>query len=142
MRELFEKIGEEISDHASAHRLPAGLVLTGGGSLLAGPAELGRDVLRMPVRVASPQGVGGLTDHLLTPVYSTSIGLLLWAARVDPRAGARALRTAAQRHPGWGRDARPRAPLLPLTRGPPGRDVDRMRQKNVPSTLRQDDSRA
>jgi cell division protein FtsA len=82
MRELFEKIGDEISGHASAHRLPAGLVLTGGGALLADTAELGRDVLEMPVRVAAPQGVGGLTDHLLTPSYSTAIGLLLWAARV------------------------------------------------------------
>jgi cell division protein FtsA len=82
MRELFEKIGDEISGHASAHRLPAGLVLTGGGSQLAGTAELGRDVLEMPVRVAAPHGVGGLTDHLLTPSYSTAIGLLLWAARV------------------------------------------------------------
>jgi cell division protein FtsA len=82
MRELFEKIGEQISGHASVHRLPAGLVLTGGGSQLAGVAELGRDVLQMPVRVASPAGVGGLTDHLLTPSYATAIGLLLWAARV------------------------------------------------------------
>jgi cell division ATPase FtsA len=39
-------------------------------------------VLQIPVRVASPEGVGGLTDHLLTPSYSTAIGLLLWAARV------------------------------------------------------------
>lgn len=82
MRELLEKIGEEINDNASAHRLPAGLVLTGGGSQLADIAELGRDVLGMPVRVASPEGVGGLTDHLLTPSYATAIGLLLWAARV------------------------------------------------------------
>ena len=29
-----------------------------------------------------PAGVGGLTDGLMTPAYSTSIGLLLWAARV------------------------------------------------------------
>ena len=82
MREVFEKIGEELAENATAHSLPAGLVLTGGGSLLADAAELGRDVLQMPVRVASPAGVGGLTDHLLTPTYSTAIGLLLWAARV------------------------------------------------------------
>ena len=55
---------------------------TGGGSQLAGVAELGREVLQIPVRVASPVGVGGLTDHLLTPSYATAIGLLLWAARV------------------------------------------------------------
>ena len=82
MRELFEKIGEEIGGNSTAHRLPAGLVMTGGGSMLAAAAELGREVLQMPVRVASPEGVGGLTDHLLTTTYSTAIGLLLWAARV------------------------------------------------------------
>ncbi len=82
MRELFEKIGEEMAANASAHRLPAGLVLTGGASQLANAAELARDTLDVPVRVAAPEGVGGLTDHLLTPSYSTAIGLLLWAAHV------------------------------------------------------------
>lgn len=80
MRELFEKIGEELDRGGEAHRLPAGLVLTGGGSLMSGTASLGREVLGMPVRVAAPTGVGGLTDHLLTPAHATSIGLLLWAA--------------------------------------------------------------
>jgi cell division protein FtsA len=82
MRELFEKIGEEMARGGHAQRLPAGLVLTGGASLLAGSAELGREVLNLPVRVSSPVGVGGLTDHLLVPAYATSIGLLQWAARV------------------------------------------------------------
>ena len=82
MRELFEKIGEEMSANATAHRLPAGLVLTGGASQLANAAELAREVLDVPVRVAAPEGVGGLTDHLLTPPFSTAIGLLLWAAHV------------------------------------------------------------
>jgi cell division protein FtsA len=102
MRELFEKIGEDIDAAGDAHRLPAGLVLTGGGSLMAGAAELGREVLRMPVRVAAPTGVGGLTDHLLTPVYSTSIGLLLWAARVVTSHDT-ARYEAPTTAPGWGR---------------------------------------
>ncbi len=79
MRELFEKIGEEMSASASAHRLPAGLVLTGGAARLANAADLARDVLGIPVRVAEPEGIGGLTDNLLTPEYATAIGLLLWA---------------------------------------------------------------
>ncbi|MGD8683444.1 MAG: cell division protein FtsA [Chloroflexota bacterium] len=79
MHELFEKIGQEMTENASAHRLPAGLVLTGGAAQLANAAELARDVLQVPVRVAAPEGIGGLTDHLLTPQYATAIGLLLWA---------------------------------------------------------------
>ena len=48
----------------------------------AGAAELGRSVLQMPVRVAAPTGIGGLVDTLLEPSYSTSVGLLLWGAKV------------------------------------------------------------
>ena len=80
MREVFEKIGDEIDRAGHKGMLPAGLVLTGGASQLAGSARLGREVLQMPVRVAGPSGVGGLTDHLLTPAYSTSLGLLMWGA--------------------------------------------------------------
>ena len=82
MRELFEKLGEAMAAGGHGQRLPAGLVLTGGGALLSGCAELGREVLGIPVRVAIPTGVGGLTDGLLMPSQATSIGLLLWAARV------------------------------------------------------------
>jgi len=81
MREVFEKIGDEIERVGYRGMLPAGLVLTGGAAQLAGAAKLGREVLQMPVRVAGPSGVGGLTDHLLTPAYSTSLGLLMWGAQ-------------------------------------------------------------
>ena len=81
IRELFEKLGEEIDLSGHGGMLPAGLVLTGGSAQLAGIAELGREVLEMPVRVATPTGIGGLTDNLLTPAFSTSIGLLRWGAR-------------------------------------------------------------
>ena len=79
MRETFELIGAEIQA-GGAGMLPAGLILTGGGAQLAGIAELGREVLSMPVRVVGPTGVGGLTDSILTPSYATSIGLLQWGA--------------------------------------------------------------
>ena len=61
MRETFELIGARDPGAAGAGMLPAGLILTGGGAQLAGVAELGREVLQMPVRVAVPSGVGGLS---------------------------------------------------------------------------------
>ncbi len=81
MREVFEKIGEQIEKAGTGGMMPAGLVLTGGAAQLSGAARLGREVLGMPVRVAGPSGVSGLTDHLLTPAYSTSLGLLMWGAQ-------------------------------------------------------------
>jgi cell division protein FtsA len=79
MRETFELLSAEMRS-AGAGMLPAGLILTGGASQLSGIAELGRDVLQMPVRVVAPVGLGGLTDSILTPAYSTAIGLLQWGA--------------------------------------------------------------
>ena len=79
VREMFELLKAEM-DSAGHGMLPAGLILTGGAAQLAGAAELGREVLQMPVRVGSPSGVGGLVDNLLTPVYSTAVGLLMWGA--------------------------------------------------------------
>jgi len=79
MRENFELLGSEIRS-AGGGMLPAGLILTGGAAQLAGVAELGREVLQMPVRVVAPTGVGGLTDSILTPAYSTAMGLLQWGA--------------------------------------------------------------
>jgi cell division protein FtsA len=79
MRETFELLGAEMRS-AGAGMLPAGLILTGGASQLSGIAELGREVLQIPVRVAAPANIGGLVDTLLTPAYSTGVGLLAWGA--------------------------------------------------------------
>ena len=78
MRETFELLRNEMA--AAPGMLPAGIILTGGASQLAGVAELGRNVLEMPVRVAGPSGISGLVDTLLTPSYSTAVGLLQWGA--------------------------------------------------------------
>jgi cell division protein FtsA len=61
--------------------VPAGLVLTGGSSNLSGIEALGRDILRLPVRVGTPSNMYGITDALRDPAYATSVGLLLWGAR-------------------------------------------------------------
>src|ERR687898_2504143 len=73
MRETFELMRNEIRA-GGVNMLPAGVILTGGASQLAGIAELGREVLEMPVRVAAPTNIGGLVDTLLTPAYSPGVG--------------------------------------------------------------------
>ena len=61
--------------------VPAGLVLTGGSSNLSGVDVLGRDILRLPVRVGAPSNIYGISDALRDPAYATSVGLLLWGAK-------------------------------------------------------------
>ena len=67
--------------------VPAGLVLTGGSSNLSGIDVLGRDILRLPVRVGAPTSVNGITDALRDPAYATSVGLLLWGMNGQGRRG-------------------------------------------------------
>lgn len=81
MRELFELVYEEIKKSGTAGMLPGGLVLSGGGSLMRGVADLAREVTDMPVRIGSPLHVGGLADKVNSPVFATGVGLLIYGAK-------------------------------------------------------------
>jgi len=61
--------------------IPAGLVLTGGSSNLSGIEALGRDIMKLPVRVGIPTDLSGITDVLRDPAHATSVGLLLWGEK-------------------------------------------------------------
>jgi cell division protein FtsA len=77
--EIFELLLQEIKRSGYDGLLPAGMVLTGGSSLLPGIRALASDVLGLPVRLARPENLMGLTDQIYSPAYSTSVGLLYWA---------------------------------------------------------------
>ncbi|MFH0768060.1 MAG: cell division protein FtsA [Chloroflexota bacterium] len=61
--------------------VPAGLVLTGGSSKLHGMDILGREILKLPVRIGSPAHMPGISDALYDPAYATAVGLLLWGVK-------------------------------------------------------------
>ncbi len=71
------------SDYESL--VPAGLVLTGGSSNLSGMDTLGRDILRLPVRIGVPMNMNGISDSLRDPAYATAVGLLIWGAKNEGR---------------------------------------------------------
>lgn len=88
LTEIFTLIGMEIKRSGFAGLLPSGIVVTGGGAETIGVAEVGKDVLRMSVRIASPSGVTGLIDEISSPAYSTSVGLLLYGEKLGPSASS------------------------------------------------------
>jgi len=77
--EIFSLLLQEIKRSGYDGLLPAGMVLTGGTSQMPGIRNLASHVMGLPVRVARPENLLGLTDQLLAPPYSTSVGLLYWA---------------------------------------------------------------
>ena len=87
VEEILKLILLELPNSEYETLVPAGLVLTGGSSNLAGMSTLGREVLQLPVRVGSPANIGGISDVLCDPAYATSVGLLLWGAKQESRLG-------------------------------------------------------
>jgi cell division protein FtsA len=81
--ELLELIREKLAQEGERDQLLGGVILTGGGSLLAGLAELAERILEIPVRPGLPLGVQGLTEELVHPVYATAVGLALLGARQE-----------------------------------------------------------
>jgi cell division protein FtsA len=77
--EIFGMVLQEIKRSGYDGLLPAGMVLTGGSSALPGIRKLASRVLGIPVRIAQPENLVGMTDKLHSPAYSTSVGLLNWA---------------------------------------------------------------
>jgi cell division protein FtsA len=79
--ELFTLVQAELRRSGFEDLVAAGLVLTGGTSKMEGVVELAEEIFHMPVRLASPQGVSGLTDVINNPIYSTAVGLLLYGEK-------------------------------------------------------------
>jgi len=79
VEEIFMLVMQEIRRSGYDGLLPAGIVLTGGSSLLPGIRQCASQVMGLPVRIAKPENLIGLTDRLNSPAFSTSVGLLQWA---------------------------------------------------------------
>ena len=79
MEEIFHLVLQEIRRSGYDGLLPAGIVLTGGSSLIPGCRQLASQVMGLPTRIAKPQNLIGLIDQLDSPAFATSVGLLEWA---------------------------------------------------------------
>jgi cell division protein FtsA len=81
MEEILNLAYKEIVRSGFEDLLAAGVVLTGGTSLLCGISELAEQIFDMPARKGSPTGVGGLSDVVNSPVYATGVGLIVYSCK-------------------------------------------------------------
>ena len=79
--ELFTLIQAELRRSGFEDMIAAGVVLTGGTSMMEGAVELAEEIFHVPVRLAKPLGVEGLADVVANPIYATSVGLLIYGAK-------------------------------------------------------------
>ncbi len=88
--ELFTLVLSELRRSGYEDLVAAGIVLTGGTSKMEGVIELAEEIFHMPVRLGAPQNIRGLRDIVNNPIYSTGVGLLLYAMK-QHQEGSRAV---------------------------------------------------
>jgi len=97
MAELLELVYREVQTSGYGDMAPAGVVMTGGASLLTATSDLAEHIFNMPVRIGYPRQVSGLADKVKDPIYATGVGLILHGAR-ERRAGNGARRYIKGNH--------------------------------------------
>lgn len=78
LKEILTMVSDELKSIGKNDLLPAGVVLTGGSSLLDGLVELTKQELHLPCRIGSQSlEIAGLVDKTDSPVYAAAVGLML-----------------------------------------------------------------
>ncbi len=81
--ELFLLMHHEIETFKLAQFMPAGIVITGGGSLLNGLCDQAHTILDLPTRIGKTRAMTAFHEELGNPSYATGYGLLLYALKKE-----------------------------------------------------------
>ncbi len=80
LEEILEIVGIEIKRSGLGNQLSAGVVLTGGGSMINGMVPLAAEYLGLDTKLGTPRGLtGGLIEEVNSPIHSTGVGLVMHA---------------------------------------------------------------
>jgi cell division protein FtsA len=80
VEEIFTLVARDLARAGLEDVAAAGVVVTGGTSMMRGVAELAEQVFDVPVRRGVPAGLGGLADKVNSAIYATGVGLVLYGA--------------------------------------------------------------
>jgi cell division protein FtsA len=89
LEEIFEYVNKELKTINRDGKLPAGIVLTGGGSNLPGITEFAKKELRLPAQLGMVENVQTIIDKVEDPSFATVVGLALWGEKFAQGAGSR-----------------------------------------------------
>lgn len=88
MEEILEIVAIEIKRSGYSSQLSAGVVITGGGSLLQGICPLANEILGMDAKIGIPGGLtDGLVNEVKSPIYATGVGLVMHAIKTNSTQG-------------------------------------------------------
>ncbi|MFA6254984.1 MAG: cell division protein FtsA [Patescibacteria group bacterium] len=87
VEEILDKIDAELKKVDRSGKLPAGVILTGGGAKLAGLVEAAKKQLRLPATLGRPLNITSAIDKVNDPAFSTAIGLVIWGSQIENQRG-------------------------------------------------------
>ncbi|OIO35078.1 MAG: cell division protein FtsA [bacterium (Candidatus Ratteibacteria) CG_4_10_14_3_um_filter_41_18] len=87
--EIFFLSKQMLDRSGYANLIGAGVVLTGGTSLLKGIEQLGKKIFKMPVRIGKPRNIVEFEKTINSPIFSTAVGLLDYGLKKRREAGHR-----------------------------------------------------
>jgi cell division protein FtsA len=89
LEEIFSYVNSELKKIQRDGKLPAGIVLTGGGANLPGVVEFSKKHLRLPSVLGRPENITTIIDRVSDPSFATAAGLVLWGNKYASGSGAR-----------------------------------------------------
>lgn len=103
IEEILQMVNKNICTSGYRNRINAGMVLTGGTSLLANIVDMAEQIFDMPVRMAYPKGIGGRVEDVRSPRCTTGVGLVLYGSQ-GVRSGHRESGGVVKRLTSWMRN--------------------------------------
>lgn len=106
VEEMLTLINQELIDSHHKEMVNAGIVITGGTSLLQNMEELAEQIFDVPVRIGYPEKIGGVVDVVNTPQWATAVGLVMYGMKHEPggsfqRQGGSVIGRVAGRMKSW-----------------------------------------
>jgi cell division protein FtsA len=83
VEEIFKLVDKELQKIGRSGKLPAGVILTGGGAKLPGVVEVAKKIFRLPASLGSLQGLSSPIDKINDPSFSTACGLIVWGSQLE-----------------------------------------------------------
>ncbi len=80
LNEIFSMVKLSLDRENLSTRIPAGVIITGGGAETVGASESAKRMMLLPVRIGKPRNIGGLIDDVVNPAYAAPVGLVLYGA--------------------------------------------------------------
>ena len=103
VEEILSLVSREMKKAGVSDIFTGGIVLTGGGALLTGTAELAEQILDFPVRKGQMVGISHTPEELDNNRFATAHGLLVYDFQEEPAPdeGTTGLRGCLKRFENW-----------------------------------------